>query len=295
MESRTGATGKYKVRSHFYAPPEQFAGCFTSFYHLDLEVEKGGTVTDYLQPEWASIRFFSGATPWAAIPGQKPIIGTRIGVTGPTTLPTQFRLGTSRVWGIGFLPLGWARYLDGEAAEYANRTFDGAKHPSFAKFTPLSEVLCDPSVPTAQQFDAIVEAMENLARPCRVEETIVRIHRALVDEDLSSVAEFAERSSMSMRSLERLCRRYFGFTPKLLMRRQRFMRSLSAFMLHRGSKWSDVMDDHYHDQAQFSREFRQFMTMNPSEYAALPHPFLDSFIEARTRMRGSPAQTLDQP
>ena len=55
------------------------------------------------------------------------------------------------------------------------------------------------------------------------------------------------------------------------------------------------MDQHYHDQAQFSREFREFMTMNPSEYAALDHPILRALMEARARIKGSPAMTLDSP
>jgi hypothetical protein len=37
------------------------------------------------------------------------------------------------------------------------------------------------------------------------------------------------------------------------------------------------------------------MTMNPSEYAALDHPVLTSFMEARARAMGSAAQTLDGP
>ena len=35
--------------------------------------------------------------------------------------------------------------------------------------------------------------------------------------------------------------------------------------------------------------------MNPSEYAALDHPILTSFMEARARVWGSAAQTLDPP
>ena len=104
---------------------------------------------------------------------------------------------------------------------------------------------------------------------------------------------------MSIRTLERMCHRYFGFTPKLLLRRQRFMRSLSAFMLHQsqkgGARWTEAMDEEYHDQAQFTREFSEFMGMTPSAYAALPHPILASFMEARARIWGSAAQTLDQP
>ena len=55
------------------------------------------------------------------------------------------------------------------------------------------------------------------------------------------------------------------------------------------------MDGEYHDQAQFTREFSEFMTMTPSKYAALEHPILASFMEARARIWGSPAQTLDLP
>jgi hypothetical protein len=37
------------------------------------------------------------------------------------------------------------------------------------------------------------------------------------------------------------------------------------------------------------------MTMSPSEYAALDHHILTSFMEARARIWGSAAQTLDPP
>jgi transcriptional regulator GlxA family with amidase domain len=126
----------------------------------------------------------------------------------------------------------------------------------------------------------------------------MRIHTALVSGEHLAVADLAEACGMSIRTLERMCRRYFGFTPKLLLRRQRFMRSLSTFMLQQasgGMRWTEAMDGEYHDQAQFTREFSEFMTMTPSAYAALDHPILSSFMEARARIWGSAAQTLDQP
>ena len=132
-------------------------------------------------------------------------------------------------------------------------------------------------------------------QPTRNDEKIRRVHRALVDENLSSVSEFAKEAGLSTRSLERICSRYFGFAPKLLMRRQRFMRSLTTFMLREGSKWTDAMDEHYHYQAQFTREFQTFMGMSPSAYASKEHPILTAFVEARARIWGPPAQTLDKP
>jgi len=285
----------HEVRSEFYAPPAEFDGCFTTFYRLDLSVEGDGLVEDYLQPEWANLRFFAGATPTTWMPGAAKVSGARFSATGPSSQPAHFTLGSCRMWGIGLLPLGWSRLIDVDARSLANVAADGATHPAFSKFTPLMDVLCDESVEPQAQFDEIVRFMRGQMRPCRDEDKIVRVHRALVDTKLASVADFAERSGMSARTLERVCQRYFGFTPKLLMRRQRFTRSLASYLLHHGSKWTEVMDEHYHDQAQFTREFHEFMTMNPSEYAALEHPVLASFVEARARIWGSPAQALDEP
>ena len=287
----------YSVRSRFYSPPSQFDGCFTTFYHLSLDVADGGTLTDALQPEWGNIRFFGGSRPTSRI-GESSVSGARFGATGPSSRPCEFELGQSRMWGIGFLPLGWARFIDADAFDVANIVCDGARHPVFAKFDVLSDVLCDPSVPPEQQRDHIVEVMDRLMCPNRDEPKITRIHAAIVSGEHLAVADLAETCAMSIRTLERMCRRYFGFTPKLLMRRQRFMRSLSTFMLQQASgkvRWTEAMDGEYHDQAQFTREFSEFMTMTPSAYAALDHPILSSFMEARARVWGSAAQTLDQP
>lgn len=286
------------VRGEFYSPPEQFDGCFTSFYRLSLDVRNGGTVVDYLQPEWANIRFFAGSQPNAQL-GQSQVSGSNFAATGPSSLACRFELGTARMWGIGFLPLGWARFIEANAYELANIACDGATHPAFAKFNILSEALSDVSMSEQEQLDFIAEKLTSLMRPSRDEAKILRVHEAIVDNECATVSGLADHCAMSVRTLERVCRRYFGFTPKLLLRRQRFMRSLSSFMLNQAEsgqgRWTDAMDTDYHDQAQFTREFREFMTMLPSDYAAVEHPILSAFMEARARVWGSAVQTLDVP
>lgn len=290
----TDEHGRFRVRSNFHAPPPEFDGCFTTFYHLSLEVADSGTVSDHLQPEWGNIRFFAGSRPKARI-GDSEVEGARFTATGPSTLPAHFELGSAEMWGIGFLPLGWARFIARDAEDLCNVVCDGEKDAAFSKFAPLIQPLCDDQLDRQAQFDAIVEAMRSLMQPSRDEDRIRRVHKAMIEPAVTTVADFAERSELSVRSLERLCCRYFGFSPKLLLRRQRFMRSLATFMLDPGANWTAAMDEHYHDQAHFTREFRQFMGMTPTEYAALPHPILASFVEARARMWGSAAQTLDKP
>lgn len=282
------------VTAQFYPPPEQFDGCFTSFYTLELDLPEGGVLRDFLQPEWGNIRFFTGNGPRARI-GDTSVTHPRLSATGPSSLPCEFELGTSKMWGIGLLPLGWARFIDTPAVELANIVCDGSRHPAFVKFDTLSDALCDPDADAQEQFATIVEMMGRMMRPNRDEPKIVKVHEALVSGSFTGVKELADACAMSVRTLERVCGRYFGFTPKLLMRRQRFMRSLTSFMLHQGARWTEAMDGDYHDQAQFTREFNTFMTMNPSEYASLDHPILASFMEARARIWGSAAQTLDRP
>ena len=288
------ASPAFTLRSEFRPAPEQFAGCFTSIYHLTLDVHHGGALVDYLQPEWGNIRFFAGSAPDAAI-GTTSVSDARFVATGPSALPCRFALGTSRMWGIGFLPLGWARFFRCDASSLANVICNGAQHPAFAPFDRLSDVLCEPGTDLDEQFAAIIGALETLMRPTPDDAKIQRIHEAIVSGEHASVHDLADACAMSTRTLERVCRRHFGFAPKLLIRRQRFMRSLTNFMLHDAARWTEAMDAHYHDQAQFTREFHEFMTMNPSEYAALDHPILASFMEARARIWGSAAQTLDPP
>lgn len=283
-----------RVESRFFAPPDDLAGCFTTFYRMDLQVPEGALLVDVMPPEWASLRFFCGATPDATVEGKR-ISGIRLAATGPCSFAAHFSIASTRMWGIGLLPLGWASFLDLDANEVANLPFDGEAHPDFAFLAPLARELCESEASEQEQYDAIVAAMRAAYRETPEKEKILKVHRALLDEQVLKVTDFAAKAETSVRSLERTCYRFFGFSPKVLLRRQRFMRSLAAFMLQEGRMWTSAMDAHYHDQAQFSREFTTFMGMTPRQYAAMEHPFLKSFIAARARMVGSPAQALDAP
>jgi AraC-like DNA-binding protein len=279
----------------FFRPPADMEGWFTTFYRMTLTVPDGGTVTDWLQPEWANLRFFQSNSPHAEIRGCPPMEGSPLVATGPSSLPLKFELGSTRMWGVGLFPLGWARLIGVSAADWANRVVDGRDHAPFKPFVPLADGLFGDEPDDEAEYKRIVDFLRERARPESDEPRIRKVHEAIVDTNMSTVAELADRAGKSTRTLERLTRRHFGFPPKLLLRRQRFMRSLSAFMLAEGQHWSQVIDAHYHDQAHFVREFQAFMTMNPSEYAAHEHPVLRAFMAERKRIWGSPAQTLDEP
>ncbi len=285
---------KCAVSARFFAPPADMEGCLTSIYRLDLVVAEAEVVTDWLQPEWGNFRVFSGKSPSAQVGDGGIVADARFTVTGPSSRGTRFELGTTRMWGIGLLPLGWARLVGRPAADYANMLADAECHPDFAHFTGLTGVFSD--VPDDEtELASIVAILRGAMNPVADEARIVGVHRAMVELGLANVADFADRAGLSVRALERVCRRHFGFPPKLLLRRQRFVRSIAAWMLGGMGKWTAAIDELYTDQAHFNHEFHEFMGMAPSEYAALPHPILSAFMEQRAKVWGSPAQTLDRP
>ncbi len=200
------------------------------------------------------------------------------------------------MWGIGLLPLGWARFIRRPAADYANSILDGFSTPVCKPFLPLAQLLTDPDASEADQLLGLADFFQAFDAPPTADESrILAIHGALVDPDVVTVIDLVNRVSASQRTVERLCDRHFGFSPKLLLRRQRLMRSLAQFMLDPSLNWIGAMDSNYHDQAQFVRDFREFMGLAPGEYAAQSHPILDQFVRERNRVQGSAVQTMDQP
>lgn len=285
-----------QVSVSFLPPPENLRRYFTSFYYAEITPAPGESVEDLLHPEWANLRFFSGAKPVAETRGGSRVADTAFTATGPSSEAVRFTVGATRLWGIGLLPLGWAKFVQAEAAQFANAVADGNAHPAFAAFRPLAQSLFGAQPDREAEFGRIAAYfLGRIDEPLADEERIVAIHEALVDPEICSVTALVERTGGTPRTVERVCRRAFGFAPKVLLRRQRFMRSLAHFMLDPTVRWSDAMDGHYHDQAQFVRDFRQFMGMTPSRFAALDKPILGAVMRERARIAGAAVQTLDSP
>ncbi len=288
------------VRVEFCQPPADLARYFTSFYVARITVPGGDSVSDYLHPEWGNLRLLSNAAAQAGSAtgtGVASLVSnTNFIATGPSARAVRFTVHTTRLWGIGFLPLGWAKFVRTPAGVLANAVLDGNSHPAMAGFAPLVAGLFGAEPDQAGELARIIGHFRaRLAEPVVDEARILAIHAALVDPDVITVAELVELSGVSPRTVERVCLRDFGFPPKLLMRRQRFMRSLSQFMLDPSLKWIGAIDSQYHDQAQFVRDFRQFMGMTPRQYGGMAHPVLDVFVRERMRLAGSAVQALDSP
>ena len=191
-----------KVQVRFYQPPEPLRRYFTTFYLTEIDVGTSGSVTDYLHPEWANLRLIDGAPPESQILGMKPVCGLSAIVTGPTAATLKFTIGTSRIWGIGLLPLGWSKFVGAPAARFADRVCDPLSEPDLGVFKPLIETLFVGQADEKAELARIVAFFEERAfGEVPDEARILACHLALIDPDASTVADLAATSGLAPRNL----------------------------------------------------------------------------------------------
>ena len=272
------------VSANYIRTPPELRRYFAGIFLIEISVEEGQYVEDFMFPDWATLRFNHKPAVTGNTRDGSGIALSTFSVSGPRSQEAYVRTGTLRQWGVLVHPLGWALLIGADAHHYANQLVDGFQDPVFERFRPLAESLFDGERDPDGELQRLVDffsRMSTIEEPA--EETIARVYNALRDPEVDSVLALAERARISRRTLERLCRRTFGFPPKTLLRRQRFMRSLTHFTIDPSLKWVGALDASYHDQAQFVRDFRDFMGMTPTEYGQRPKPVVEPVILERVR------------
>ncbi len=280
----------------YYRLAAELEPYFSVLYSFDLRCDEESEITDHLPPEWSAMLLYLGGTsPRASVVPEPLRRRSSFPIRGPSSRAITMSLSAARVWGLSLLPLGWARFCRAPAHELADQVVDGAQHPAFALFRPLHSLVeeADKNPATVPDVvNAFLLAQDRSPVPAQAQ--ILACQQALSDPSVGDVETLASRVGVGRRTLERLCARYFGFSPKLLLRRQRFLRSLAAYMLGPRENWSRALDGQYYDQAHFVRDFRRFMGISPTEYAERPHPVLDR-IMARWMTDQGVAPRADPP
>ncbi len=279
----------------FLPPAEPLRPLVTAYYRVGHPGGEG-TIEDLLHPEWGNLRF-ALVGHWAIEVDRRLLDpGPAIGLYGPTSRAGIIRVPAGgRGMGVGLTPLGWAVLTGLEAHAWADRASEVAavRGADLAGLAAVADGLDDAALIAA--FDrlflsilATPEAREDLERA----PLIGRAHRALLDPDIGTVEAFAEALGVSPRQASRLSLKAFGFAPKLLLRRQRFLRTLAVLRQNLEQPWATQLDGHYYDQPHFVRDFRRFMDMSPSAYFALPRDLLEPAALARQSALGQPLQGL---
>jgi AraC-like DNA-binding protein len=243
-----------------------------------------------LQPEWGNLRFRL-ENDWTTLGDRAEPRDGEIFLFGPTSRARRFIARPGAVIGVGFTPIGWSLLIGSRADEAADQVIDATGLMDGALRQLHHRLLGAPD--DDARFGLLEAFFDGLAdRSASREDVLRRIHACLLDPAINSVAEFAACAGLSQIALSRACLRVFGFTPKLLLQRQRFMRTLAALGGEAGVQIGELIDAAYVDHSHFNRDFRRFMGMSPSEYLALPRLILRAAMGSREKALGAALQGL---
>lgn len=280
-------------RMRYWRPDPAFAGLVSGYHLYAVHPPAGSRQRDVFQPAGAILRVTLGEPGgWRVRPpgGSWQAVGP-IALFGPTSGVTWSDTATGLTVGIGILPRGWARLASEDASAWTNRVGDPGpvlRGDLGALLGALASEGRDEAVPAL--LDRFLGEALAPARPADAK--IAKLEAALLDPQSHSVSDLAERVGLSARSLERLAKSAFGFPPKLLMRRARFLRSLHAVAAAQAADRAAAIDPAYTDYSHFVRDAQEFLGMSPQAFLKLDTPLLKQSLALRKAVLGAPAQAL---
>lgn len=275
----------------FYRPADRLQPYISTYYLADIP--SGEPVHDLLHPEWANIRFILSGY-WTARLGDVEVNSSTTPATiyGPTSRTISITgMPPTRTAGVGLLPLGWSHLIGLPADKFSDR------------MASLTEVFPDDADSLWQSahdavddtalrgiFDEFFLRLDTAQR--RPAPLLLRAHALLLNPAITTAEQFAAALGRSSRQVARLSLDMFGFPPKLLLRRQRFLRTLAVLRTNLDKPWMTLIDHAYYDHSQFVRDFQRFMGMSPTQYFALPRLLLDPAARLRQSQIGESLQGL---
>jgi AraC-like DNA-binding protein len=287
------------TRAQFSYPHPELRRYVSAYYVADVQSGNGEMVRDLLHPEWGSVRFLCSGEAWGSVIPAPLVPMPPAIIVGPSSRAASVSCVSMRIASFGLLPLGWHRFIGEPADRYADQSVEAGKLSARVDLALLLTRVVQASglEEIAAIFDRILLDALSVKRRAdeQVETSIEAVHRTLADPDIGTVAEMTDRLGITTLQLTRLSKRVFGFPPKLLLRRQRFLRTLSVILRQPQAKWAEVLDPQYYDQAHFNRDFRRFFGMSPRQYLAMPSPIVAAAARDRMRAIGGPLQGLQSP
>lgn len=252
-------------------------------FHYDAPA--GAVLADLLYPDWATLFWLVEGEPWSmSLSARDYDPAPGLALIGPTSQATRVLVRPSRAVELGLTPLGWRRLFRRSASHYADRVnpleqLIGADAAALAEAMALD---ADADRTAAMLDDWLLRRLEATPEVSGAAFGLCSLIASGVHDD---VAELSADLGLSPRHVWRLSQQVLGLSPKLVLQRRRFMRTLLS-LREQGGPWGKRLDSGYHDQSQFVRDCRQFLGMTASEFFGRPRPLLDASTLARRQLFG---------
>jgi AraC-like DNA-binding protein len=282
-------------RVAFAAPSDELAPYLGGYHSFHTEIGEGIAHEEMVLPAWTNVQVQTSGGEWGIRIGQRTFDPLpRLMVAGPTSGAQFCRVITGHIIGVYLMPRGWARLVGGDASRWADRIDDMRLLLGRGEAEALGEAVCaaDTLEGQVRPFEELFARRLAMSPPEPPE--VATIEAMLLDPDVRTVEQLEAATGMPNWQLARFVRRNFGFTPKMLMRRARFIRTIVKIREAKGQNWALLVDEAYVDQSHFIRDCRDFLEMTPNQFAAKYQPVTHASMEERTRVLGDPHHVLQE-
>lgn len=205
-----------------------------------------------------------------------------VALTGPTSHAGYVTTSGGTLVGAGLLPFGWAQIFGGDVSRLANRVVALEELDQGAGM--LRDAL-ETGEPFNQVFDGWLEA--RLQRRPPADPRIDQLCTILRDPRTTRVEAVADLLGLTSRALVALTRYNFGFTPKLLLRRTRFLRALAAVLTRPQDAPRILEEAGYWDRPHFLRDCHLFLGCSVRAFSRRRGLHNQLAIDARDEALGS--------
>ena len=278
------------VSLRYFAPDARLNGLISSYYLFEADEPQ---ISDILRAELAQARFVvRGATRLIAQDGGTISCPSAM-LIGSTSSSFTFEVdGPCVVAGAGLMPAGWAALIGCSADELADTVlpFDEVAGAIVARtLGRLQSSGCVDGVPAA--LDALFLTLAERAR------SVPLWFTKATDDWLTAspspqVDDLVASTGVSARQVERLAKRYYGASPKLLARKYRALQAAVRMGTGAAPDWAEAAGEHFYDQSHFIREFKQFVGMTPNKFVVESAPIMRLTIAGRQALPGMPKLAL---
>jgi AraC-like DNA-binding protein len=276
------------IHVQYEAPDGHLAALVSSLYRLDFE---GDSFCEIERADRAQFRFQLKGTGEYHFTNGEVVQICPVTIIGPTTAPVTAKSQCSlSVFGWGMLPAGWAALMGSEAADYVDKAFDARLIFGDWIMGIRDELIANPEF--ADQIEIGCLAADNIFRfkTTAPFEFTRKVDAWLAEPGDPDVDLLAAETSLSLRQLERMTKRYYGMPPKKLARKYRALRAAQA-LAH-----GDSLDDAglglvFYDQSHLIREVKQFTGLTPSQLRSGQSELTQATMDGR-RALGSRVSSL---
>jgi len=189
--------------------------------------------------------------------------------------------------GAALSPLGWASLTGLEADVHRDKLID-AEEVFGSEMAALGNRLRGAyeagSTSPTELCNAMADFLVARLKPLKPRHVLLmaHVHQWLSQSFNPPIEELAQNSGYSIRQVQRLVERYFGVTPKLLVRKYRALR-VAALLQDPGTDDEQAADllNQFYDQSHLIREIRLFAGRTPARLGDSEKPILEHLLDVR--------------